>query len=130
MIGQRFAVRHSLERARNRVGHDVTKNHLLHYPVSFGPAIEVECVTLDSYARERQLGTIDFIWADIQGSEGDMIQVGRELLRRTRHLYTEYSDAEVYEGQVTLSEILTLLPDYRVLELWPGDVLLENTSLR
>ena len=54
----------------------------------------------------------------------------RRTLQRTRYLYTEYSGDELYEGQATLAEILALLPDFRVLELWPEDVLLENRSLQ
>jgi FkbM family methyltransferase len=105
------------------------KNHLHRFPVTFGDAVEVELVALDSFCRERGLDVIDFIWADVQGAEGDLIRGGLQTLRRTRYLYTEYSDDELYEDQPTLTEILALLPDFRVLELWPEDVLLENRSL-
>jgi FkbM family methyltransferase len=103
------------------------KNHLLWYPVTFGETIEVDTVRLDTYCRERGLGRIDFIWADIQGAEGEMVRGGLETLARTRYLYTEFSDHELYEGQATLSELMALLPDFRVIELWDDDVLLENT---
>jgi FkbM family methyltransferase len=103
------------------------KNHLSRYPVTFGETIEVAATTLDSFSRMQNLGQIDFIWADIQGAEGEMIRGGRETLARTRFLFTEYSDDELYEGQITLSGILELLCDFRVVELWPDDVLLENT---
>jgi FkbM family methyltransferase len=102
------------------------KNHLLWYPVTFGPGIEVPFVTLDTLHRQLGLGAVDFIWADIQGAEREMLQGGRRTLRRTRYLYTEFSDAELYEGQPTLGEILELLPGFSVLELWPNDVLLRN----
>lgn len=104
------------------------KNHLQHYPVTFGETIEVETVTLDTYCRKRGLDVIDFIWADIQGAEGEMIRGGRETLARTRYLFTEYSDHELYEGQVTLEQILAELPGFRVVELYEEDVLLENQS--
>jgi FkbM family methyltransferase len=106
------------------------KNHLQHYPVSFGEAVEVELVALDTFFRRNGLGVIDFIWADIQGAEGEMIRGGRQTLAHTRYLYTAYSDDEMYENQATLREILELLPDFRVLELWPHDVLLENQELQ
>lgn len=102
------------------------KNHLARYPVSFGETVEVEAVTLDSYCRRFDLSRIDFIWADIQGAEGEMVRGGRETLRRTRYLYTEYSDDEMYQGQATLAELLAMLPGFRVVELWEDDVLLEN----
>lgn len=104
------------------------KHHLQRYPVTFGATIDVETVALDSFARRAELGTVDFIWADIQGAEGDMVRGGLDTLRRTRYLYAEYSDDELYEGQATLRDILAMLPDFRVVELWPEDVLLENRS--
>jgi FkbM family methyltransferase len=106
------------------------KNHLNRYPVSFGETVEVEVMRLDTYCRERVPGVIDFIWADIQGAEADMIRGGLDTLARTRHLYTEYSDDELYAGQATLAELLAMLPGFRVLELWEEDVLLENTQVR
>jgi FkbM family methyltransferase len=105
------------------------KNHLHRFPVTFGGAVDVELVTLDTFCRERGLDGVDFIWADVQGAEGELIRGGRQTLRRTRYLYTEYSDDELYEDQPTLTEILALLPDFRVVELWPEDVLLENRRL-
>jgi 2-O-methyltransferase len=105
------------------------KNHLQRYPVSFGEAVEVELVALDTFFRQHGLDVIDFIWADIQGAEGEMLRGGRQTLAHTRYLYTEYSDDELYENQATLREILELLPGFRVLELWPDDVLLENREL-
>jgi len=106
------------------------KHHLQRYPVTFGQTIEVETVTLDSFSRRMGLSTVDFIWADIQGAEGDMVRGGLDALGRTHYLYTEYSDDELYEGQATLGDILAMLPDFRVVELWPDDVLLENNTLR
>ena len=91
---------------------------------------EVDLITLDSFCEGRGIERIDFIWADIQGAEGDMVRGGRQTLARTRYLYTEYSDEELYENQATLKEILELLPDFRVIELWTDDVLLENQQLK
>ena len=105
------------------------KNHLQRYPVTFGDTVEVDLVALDTFHRTHGLDVVDFIWADIQGAEGEMVRGGAETLRRTRYLYTEYSNDELYEGQATLPELLELLPDFHVLELWPGDVLLENRRL-
>jgi FkbM family methyltransferase len=105
------------------------KNHLKRYPVTFGDLIEVPAITLDSYSRQNNLGVIDFIWADIQGAEAEMIRGGRQTLARTRYLYTEYSDDELYENQATLADIVQSLPEFRIVELWSDDVLLENRLL-
>jgi len=106
------------------------KNHLRRFPVTFGEAVGVEMVALDTFYQQQGLGIIDFIWADIQGAEGEMIRGGQRTLANTRYLYTEYSDDEMYENQVTLKEIMDMLPDFRVLELWPDDMLLENRRLK
>jgi FkbM family methyltransferase len=105
------------------------KNHLQRYPVTFGKSIDVQMTTLDTFCGAHGFANIDFIWADIQGAEGDMIQGGTRTLNSTRYLYTEYSDDELYEGQASLKDITDMLPDFRVLELWQDDVLLENTRL-
>lgn len=105
------------------------KHHLQRFPVTFGEAVPVDLVALDTYCNQEALELIDFIWADIQGAEGEMVRGARRTLLNTRYLYTEYSDDELYDGQATLAEIMSLLPDFRVLELWPDDVLLENTRL-
>jgi 2-O-methyltransferase len=104
------------------------KNHLHRFPVTFGDTVEVEHVSLDSFYERQGLDVVDFVWADIQGAEGEMVRGGRRALERTRYLYTEYSDDELYEDQATLADILELLPGFRVLELWPEDVLLANRS--
>lgn len=105
------------------------KNHVYRYPVTFGRTVKVDVTTLDAFTESAGIDRVDFIWADIQGAEGDMIRGGQKTLARTRYLYTEYSDDELYEGQATLRQIMDLLPAYKVIELWPEDVLLVNTAL-
>jgi FkbM family methyltransferase len=102
------------------------KYHLVRYPVTFGETVRVETVALDSVVRKTGLETIDFIWADVQGAEGEMVRGGLHTLSRTRYLYTAYSDDESYEGQATLRDLLALLPNFRVIDLWADEVLLEN----
>lgn len=105
------------------------KNHLQHYPVTFGDVVDVDATRLDTYCRDHVPGVVDFIWADIQGAEAEMVRGGLATLARTRYLYTEYSDHEMYEGQATLQDLLAMLPAFRVVELWEEDVLLENTGV-
>ncbi|HEU0185542.1 MAG TPA: FkbM family methyltransferase [Blastocatellia bacterium] len=106
------------------------KNRLQLYPAAFGETVDVELVTLDTFRLRQGLDVVDFIWADIQGAKGEMIRGGRQTLERTRYLFTEYSDDELYDKQISLKEILEMLPDFRVLELWPNEVLLENQKLK
>lgn len=106
------------------------RNQLCGHPFTFGESAEVEAVCLDTFCRRHGLGLIDFIWADIKGAQGEMLRGGRRTLERTRYLYTKYSDDDTCEGRAMLKELLEILPDFRVVELWPDDVLLENRALK
>lgn len=91
--------------------------------------MNVAVCRLDTWARENGIGTIDFIWADTQGAEGDLISGGQAALARTRYLYLEYSNDEIYEGEPNLQMLLDMLPNYSVVKRFPGDVLLKNLSV-
>ena len=96
--------------------------------LKFDQVIEVECITLDNWSGNQTNRPIDFIWMDVQGAEGDVILGGTQTLERTRFLYMEYSNREEYEGQLRLDDILKLLPNWEILILFPGDVLLANKA--
>jgi FkbM family methyltransferase len=101
------------------------KLHLVHHPwCKFGAKVQVPIMRLDTWAQGR---SIDFIWADVQGAEIDLIMGGLETLAHTRYFYTEYSNSELYEGQVNLEHIMDLLPNFEIVTRWAEDVLLRNT---
>lgn len=102
-------------------------DHLQVHPwCTFDKIIKVRTQKLDTWCREEGIEAIDFIWADVQGAEVDLIEGGQAALARTRYFYTEYCDRELYEGQVNLQTILKLLPDFDVLNRYENDVLLKN----
>jgi FkbM family methyltransferase len=122
--------------ARYRKGWDqsgslrVPKAHRERHPwCKFTRTISVEVRTLDAWSRKHAPGQVDFIWADVQGAEGDLVRGGAETLARTRWFYCEYSDEELYEGEPTLAALLDLLPGFQVVRCYPHDVLLRNTAL-
>lgn len=88
----------------------------------------VEGCRLDTFCKERGVTKIDFIWADIQGCEEDMIRGGVEILKRTRYLYTEYHK-DMYKGSLDLQGIANLLPGWEVVQDYKGDALLENKKM-
>ena len=45
------------------------KHHLQRFPVTFGDAVDVEYITLDTYCARHNIATVDFVWADIQGAD-------------------------------------------------------------
>ena len=107
------------------------KNHLEAHPwCQFKSVVQVPVNTLDNtFSTFSRIDHIDFIWADIQGAEGDMVKWGQEALKHTRYLYCEYSDAELYEGEMKLNDWMQLLPGkWSTIEKWPHDILLRNDS--
>ena len=90
----------------------------IHPWCAFERSIDVEVQTLDTWADHYVPEPIDFIWADVQGAEGDLIVGGTHTLARTRYFYTEFSEHELYEGQLNLSEIKRLLPNFEIVEVF------------
>jgi 2-O-methyltransferase len=106
------------------------KTHTAKWPwCKFDRTIPVAVRSLDSWAQEHGVVSVDFIWADIQGAEGDLVRGGMTTLARTRYLYTEYSNEEIYEKEPTLQLLLDMLPNFCVLKRYPNDVLLMNKAL-
>ncbi len=89
---------------------------------------KVQVTTLDAFALAHLSNRpIDFIWADIQGAQVDLIRGGANTMKRVRYLYTEYDSSELYEGEdVGTDKIRELLPDFDVVEDYGGDILLHN----
>lgn len=105
------------------------KDHLDLVPwVKFTHTAKVKTMRLDTFVAEHKVESIDFVWADVQGAEDQMIAGGQAALARTHYLFTEYSDRELYHGQINLKQILERLPGrWKVLaEYDQNDVLLEN----
>lgn len=107
------------------------KKHLEVFPwVTFPRTIRVPTCRLDTWYQQNGIETIDFIWADVQGAEVDLIQGGLQALANTRYFYTEYANTELYEGQINLAQLLRLLPDFQLVYRFRGDVLLKNKRLQ
>lgn len=103
------------------------KLHLEMFPwVRFDKQIEVPIMRLDDWAFENNVNSVDFIWADVQGAEEDLILGAKETLKNTRFFYTEYYDNECYADQINLDRIYELLNQFLILNKFENDVLLEN----
>ena len=107
------------------------KEVLVEHPwCKFEESIVVPVRSLDTWLGQEKVKVVDFIWADTQGAEADLIRGGMKTLERTRYLYTEYSDKELYKGQVNFRELLRMIPDFSVLTRYEGDVLLRNSRFK
>lgn len=106
------------------------KDHLSVHPwVTFDRKITVNASTLDTWRNEHNIGEVDFIWMDVQGAEMDVFRGAQNSLCRTRFIYTEYSNQELYEGQTNLRNMLRHLKDFEVVHRYANDVLLRNKKL-
>jgi FkbM family methyltransferase len=100
--------------------------HLQHFPwCTFMRSIEIPCVTLDSLFPRMD---IDLIWCDVQGAERDVIAGGLETLKRTRFLFLESELVEFYEGQALRPELLSMLPDWEVIQECECNLFLRNRA--
>jgi FkbM family methyltransferase len=113
------------------------KTHLQVSPqITFEVIPDVLVLTLDQ-CFANIVSRIDLLWADIQGCELDMLKGAANTLPKTRYLYLEYSDEELYEGQGLYQDLLDYLKDFEVVRKFDeevpdkhcGDVLLRNKRL-
>jgi FkbM family methyltransferase len=106
------------------------KTHAQVWPwCKFESKITVPVRRLDTWAQEHLNNGIDFIWADVQGAEGDLIAGGTATLAKTRYFYTEYSNDEWYEGQPTLLQLSRNLNNFAIVHRFEMDVLFRNKAL-
>jgi FkbM family methyltransferase len=107
------------------------KEHSKIWPkVTFENSLEVPILRLDDWAKSVRIPLIDFIWADTQGAESDLILGGLGTLNKARYFYTEYGFTELYDGQISLEEIDQLLSEFSISRIFPSDALFENIVLK
>ena len=99
--------------------------------IKFDSVLNVESVKLDSYVSDKNIGIIDFVWADVQGAEDLMIEGGKDSFNnKVRFLYTEYAKTEYYEESLNQIDILKSLGDsWEIVKDFGTDVLLRNKNL-
>jgi hypothetical protein len=89
----------------------------------------VECRRLDDIESLKS-STVDFMWVDVQGAEDIVFSGAKDVLSRTRYVYTEYA-TDLYEGQLNRDQLLALFgPAWGVIHDFGGDILLKNTSVQ
>lgn len=107
------------------------KNVLKEWPlIKFDNKVDIIIRSFDSLIKELKIDRIDFIWADIQGAEIDLLKGGQEAFKKVKMFFTEYSYGELYEGQIGLKEIHSLLPGkWRLIKDYISDALFINEEL-
>ena len=76
------------------------KEHLTIFPsIYFDDTLQVATLTLDDWAKENNIMSIDFFWLDLQGMELKVLKSGSTILKTVKAIYSEVSSIEGYEGQ-------------------------------
>jgi FkbM family methyltransferase len=73
--------------------------------IEFKQEITVQTETLDNFCRARGLDHIDFIHMDVQGAEYLVLSGAGFMLPRTKALWLEVSDQQLYRGQKLRTDI-------------------------
>jgi 2-O-methyltransferase len=92
--------------------------------------IPVPIMTLDTWSERHQIARADFIWADVQGAESDLVEGAARFLRASRYFYTEHSNEEWHEGQITLADLIEKLPDSDLIMRYQMGALFQNKRER
>lgn len=105
------------------------KNHLERFPwVKFEETATVNVVTLDDYFKDDKY-EIDLLWVDVQGAEIDLVVGGHETLERTKFLFTEFNNDEMYEGQPNFETLMNELHgNWGLVHMFGDEVLLQNKN--
>ncbi len=99
--------------------------------IAFDKTVQVDVTTLDNYCNLHEVEGIDFIWADVQGNEAAFLRGSSQMLRRTKYLYTEFSNKPYYQGAPGLDEVQALLgASWKLLRNFGSDALFVNLSFR
>jgi FkbM family methyltransferase len=73
--------------------------HLERHPeIRFESTSQVRVTTLDRWANEHSVKSIDFMWLDMQGAEYGMLQASSMTLPHVRAVYMEVSFIPTYEN--------------------------------
>lgn len=100
--------------------------HLIMHPwCTFQTKTIVQSITLDDFCKEQSIDFIDFIWMDVQGCEDLVFQGGRKTLSKTKYLFTEFANEELYKDEKNLETLLNILgPSWSIQQQFTNDVLL------
>ena len=127
--------RHDFYRSTGKAGHmkdwdysgspSKPTGHLKRSPeIKFMQPVALPSRRLDSWCLAYGKTKIDFIWADLQGSQIAFINGGRKSLEHTTYLYIECHTKPLYEDEPTQDELIEMLPDFEPLAIYEKDNIL------
>ena len=110
------------------------KNILTIFPdIEYNKPIITNSIKLDTWAKKNNINKIDLMWVDVNGAEKEVIEGAKNILNYTRFLFIEFSNKELWAGQINKKELISLLPNFKELGIYNylgnyGDILLRNKN--
>ncbi len=80
--------------------------------ITFSKPQTVDSISLDLWY-STNLGSnvlISILWVDVNGGEQEFLLGAQNVLKRTKILVIEFSNKNLYNGQITLEKIIEMLP--------------------
>lgn len=74
--------------------------------------IDVKVKTIESWAQNENVKSIDLIWMDVQGSELNVLQGMGDLLKTVKAIYVESAVIPYYEGAAHRDEVINFLSSF------------------
>ncbi len=98
--------------------------------------IIVPVTTLDEWAQDNNITTIDFMWLDMEGNELNALQGALNSLKNVKLIYTEVNLQRFWENCVMYNELTAWMNEHGFIEIWSdivphwhGNVLFINTNI-
>lgn len=86
------------------------KEHLQYADyVVFNQKIEVDMLTLDTWADLQNIDHVDMLWLDMQGYELNMLKACPHILSTVKVIYTEVEFVEAYKDQYLYQDVVSFL---------------------
>lgn len=85
------------------------KERIHHSPMVYPRTITVPTTTLDHWATQNNIDTIDFLWLDVQGHELAILQHAISVLKTVTALFVELHFIKAYEKQPLEQEVIEWL---------------------
>lgn len=80
--------------------------------------LEVQCITLDTWAKENNIDHIDFMWLDMESHELYALKHGLTILPTIKAIFTEVAYEPVREGSALYPELRAFLEANGFTEVW------------